>query len=207
VHALSLPLAARLDRLVGASFLRARAPSLSVSRAPLVSSAARSLARSLCSVGPACRNRSPRTARALRCGPAHIRAFPGLDPTCPEPFLEPTHTHSSFPAQLRPQPRTLALSLSLYARAREACRGPPPVLWQPLSFCRACCLGELCPITRDLGQPSIRSLPLYFSRSTLIGPLSAPPQLRRCRPVTSSCPRRRSRVPEPSLKVTDLTCP
>jgi hypothetical protein len=55
----SLPLAAWWGRPVGASFLRARASALSssVPWAPLVSAAASSLARSLYSVGSACRTR------------------------------------------------------------------------------------------------------------------------------------------------------
>ena len=79
--------------------------------------------------------------------------------------------------------------------------------WSPLSHHRVCCLGELHPVTRDLGHPLIRSLPLCFSRSTLTGPFSAPPQLGRRRPVTSSCPDRCLRVLKPSLKVTNLTPP
>jgi hypothetical protein len=87
---------------------------------------------------------------------------------------------------------------------RELRRHSP---WSPLSPHRVCCLGELHPVTRHPGHPSIRSFPLCFSRSTLTGPFSAPPQLGRRRPVTSSCPDRFLRVPEPSLKVTNITTP
>jgi hypothetical protein len=84
-RALSLPLAARWGRSVGAGFLRARGPSLAVPRAPPVSPVARSLARSLCSVGLACRNRphstedAPTTVR-FPATPPRAQAFSGARP-------------------------------------------------------------------------------------------------------------------------------
>jgi hypothetical protein len=137
-------------RLVSASLLRARVPSLAVPQDPLVSPADHSLARSLYYVGPAYRNRLP--PNRLR-SPLWTRPRPCVSrprPHAPEPFLEPTHTHLPSPAQLCPQPSTLTLSLAL--RAHEARRGPSPILWPPLSFCRAPCLGELRPFASNVGH-------------------------------------------------------
>jgi hypothetical protein len=116
-HALSLPLAARWGRPVNAGSLRTCAPAPSVPWAPLISLVVRSLACSLCFVGSACRNHPP--------PPNHSRSLPWTCPRphvsrprphAPEPFLEPAHTQSPSPTQLRPQPSTLALSLALRAR-------------------------------------------------------------------------------------------
>jgi hypothetical protein len=147
----SLPLAVRWGRLVGASFLCAREPSLSVPRGWLVSSAACSFACSLCSVGPTYRNRPSRTARALRCGHTHDRAFPGHAPTRPGPFLDPAPTHSLPPLSCALS-RTPSPCLSLCRHAREAPRGPLPVSWPPSSFCHVRCLGDLYLFASNVGH-------------------------------------------------------
>jgi hypothetical protein len=130
-----------------------------------------------------------------------------LHPHVHEPFLEPADTHSPSPAQLHPQPSTLALSLALRARlgsSTVARRGLALVLWSPSSPRRVRCLGKLRLVTHNPRHPSVRPLPHWFAWSALTGSL---PQLCRRRPVPSPCPRCRSRVPEPPLKVTVLTPP
>jgi hypothetical protein len=123
-------------------------------------------------------------------------------------------THSlALPCSVAPStehPRPLSRSAS----AHEAHHGPPRVrcgsmliLRSPSSPCRVCCLGDLRPVTCDPGHPLVRPLPLYFSWSMLTSPLSAPPQLRHHRHVTSPCLGHHSCIPKPSLKVTDLTPP
>jgi hypothetical protein len=61
-------------------------------------------------------------------------------PHAPEPFLDPALTHSPSPAQLRPEPTTLALSLALCTRpgsSAAARRGVAPIMWSPSSPRRA----------------------------------------------------------------------
>jgi hypothetical protein len=133
-----LPPSDRWSPPVGAS-PRPHAP-LSSSRCPVGptcqrQSPPRTRAFSRCPTGPARQLRCP-FARPLSLfhgprvsepstpnrtrSPPWTRTCPRVSrprPHAPEPFFEPAHTHSRFPAQLRPQPSTLALSLSLYARA------------------------------------------------------------------------------------------
>jgi hypothetical protein len=106
--------------------------------------------RSLCSAGPAYWTRPPQTALALYRGRAHDSAFSGYAPTRPSLFWSlPTLTRP--PRSVAPQPSTLALSLALRTR-REAHRGPSSVLWPPLSFCRARCLGKLRLFASNVGR-------------------------------------------------------
>jgi hypothetical protein len=127
-------------------------------------------------------------------------------PPCSEPFLDPAHTHSPFPAQLRTQPSTLALSLALRARpgsSAAAHRGPPLVLQSPLSLCRACCLGEFCLFVSSSRHPSVCLQPLWFARSTLTGILLVQPKPRHRRPEASLRPHRCSSAPESPLEVSN----
>jgi hypothetical protein len=140
-----------------------------------------------------------------RTGPRDFRPRPHV----PEPFLDHTLVHSPSPAQLRPQPSTLALSLTLRV-PREFHRRTPwsharsAVVVEP-SLCR--CLDKLRLITRNPGCPSVHPLPLWFAWSMLTGAFLAQPKSRRHRPVSLLCPGRCSLAPESSLKVTVLTPP
>jgi hypothetical protein len=135
---------------------------------------------------------SPPNCRAPQRGCAHDRAISGHAPTRPSPFLDPALTHSPSPAQLCSQPSTLALSLALRTRLGSSAathRGLAPVLWSSSSPRCVHCLGKLRLITRNPRHPSIRPLPLWLAWSTLTG---SPPQFRRLRFVSLSCPGRRS---------------
>jgi hypothetical protein len=192
-------------RLISASLLRACVPSLAVPWAPLVSPVDHSLARFFCYVGPAYRNCLP--PNHLR-SPLWMRPRPCVSrprPHAPEPFLEPAHTHLPSPAQWCPQPSTLTLSLAL--RAHEARRGLSPILWPPLSFCRAPCLDELHPFASNVGHLLVRPQHLWFTRSTLIGFLTLQPQLRRRRPEVSPRPYRCSSSLESPPEVSNFPMP
>jgi hypothetical protein len=144
--------------------------------------------------------------RALRHGRTHDRAFPGHAPTRPSLFWSP-HTLT------RPPPLSCALSrapspsLSLCARVREARCGLPPVLWPPLSFCRAHCLGELRPFASNVGHLLVRPKLLWFVLSALTGLFTWQLELRRCRPEASLRPRRCSSAPESPLEVNNSPTP
>jgi hypothetical protein len=128
----------------------------------------------------------------------------------PEPFLDPALVHSPFPAQLRPQPSNLALSLALrtcLGSSAATRRGLALVLRSQSSPCRIRCLGKLRLIPHNLGCPLVRLLPLWFAWATLTEAFLTQPESHRRRPKPSSCPRHRSRVPESLLKVTNLTPP
>jgi hypothetical protein len=110
--------------------LPSRVPSsLSILWAPRVSADHPFARRSLCSVGPACRNRPPEppalsavdapTTAHFLATPPRARAFFGSHPHSPP-----------SPAQLHPQPSTLALSLSRSARAMKLA-----VVRRPLCGC------------------------------------------------------------------------
>jgi hypothetical protein len=130
-------------------------------------------------------------------------------PHTPEPSLEPAHTHLPSPAQLRPQPSTLAPSLDVHAPRELRHRSPSSHARSAVAVEPSPCLLPQWALPRHpwpgtpLGSPP---LPLSLS-TTLNSSLSAPPQLRRRWPVSSPCPGRRSRVLELPLKVTDLTLP
>jgi hypothetical protein len=148
----------------------------------------------------------PRTAHALRRGRAHDRAFPGHAPTRPSLFWSP-------PSLTRPPPLSCTLrqapspSLSLCAHAREARCGPPPVLWLPLSFYRAHCLGELRPFACNMGHLLVRPQPLWFALSALTGFFTWQTELCRHRPEASLRPCRCSSAPESPLKVNNSPTP
>jgi hypothetical protein len=197
-------------RLVGATLFHVCVLSLTVSRALLVSSETRSLARSLSDPwGPFV---GPFPSEALVLSPwTHPRPHDFRPrPHAPESFLDPALVHSPCPAQLRPQPSTLVLSLAqrVHLRSSVAARhGLAPILRSPSSPHLVHCLGKLRLITCNPGRPSVCPLPLWFAWSALIGAFLTQPQFCRCRPASLSCPERRSRVPEPPLKVTVLTPP
>jgi hypothetical protein len=120
-------------------------------------------------------------------------------PTLARSFLAPAPTPSSLPS-LAP-PAELPHSPHITRASKDIAvvrRNPVCVLRSPSSPRCVCCLGELRLITSDLGHPSVRSLPIYFPRST-------PQQLHHHRPEASPRPCRRSKVPVLSLKVTNLT--
>jgi hypothetical protein len=100
-RALSLPLAARWGRLVGAIFLRAREHSLSIPRAPLSMFCGSHLSEP-----------SPRTAHALRRGRVHDHAFLGHAPRARAFSRACTHS-LAFPRSFAPlaeHPRPLSRS-------------------------------------------------------------------------------------------------
>jgi hypothetical protein len=84
---------------------------------------------------------------------------------------------------------------------------PSHVLPPLLGARRALCLGKSCLGVRNLGRASIYFLPLWFPLSVLIGAFLAQPENHHRRPKPSSCLRRRSRVPESLVKVTNLSQP
>jgi hypothetical protein len=107
---LSLPGGADLS----APVFSAHASTLSVPRAPLVSSAARSLARSLCSMGLACRNRPPKTPALYTVDAPTTARFPTMPPRAQA--FSGARTHSlALPRSVAPSVEHL-LPLSRSAR-------------------------------------------------------------------------------------------
>jgi hypothetical protein len=168
------------------ALLPVRSPALSVPWAPPVGTVPPNQSRS-----PLWTHPRPRVSRPR--------------PHAPEPFLEPAHTHSPSSAQLRPQPSTLALSLS--TRAHEARRGLPPILWPPLSFCDVCCLSELRPFASNVGHLLVRPQHLWFARSVLTSFLTLQSELHHRRPEVSLRPRRCSGTPESAPNVRNSPTP
>jgi hypothetical protein len=124
----------------------------------------------------------------------------------PKPFLDPALVHSPFLAQLHPQLSTLALSLALRAclgSSAAARHGLAPVLRSSSSPRRVHWLGKLLLITHNPRCSLVRPLPLWFAWSALTRAFLAEPESHHRRPKLSSCPCRRSRVPESLLMVTD----
>jgi hypothetical protein len=138
-------------------------------------------------MGPTCRNRPPRTARALRHGRIHNSAFSGHAPTRPSLLSSP-------PTLTCPPPLSCALSRAPSPRL-SMCTHPGSsatvhrrltlVLRSRSSPHRVYCLSELCLVTRGPGHPSVRPLSLCLSRprSTV---LSLP---HRSSVVVDPCPR------------------
>jgi hypothetical protein len=82
-----------------------------------------------------------------------------------------------------------------------------PILSPPLDARRAPCLGKLCLGVRMTGHTLIYYLPLLFPLPVLTGAFLRQSESHRHRPKPSSCLYRHSRVPEPILKVTNLSRP
>jgi hypothetical protein len=114
-------------------------------------------------VGPVCRSLPLRIARArparryglrahnARRGRAH--PHPGLFLAAQHPLaLLFPHSHTRNPQH---SPRTVRTPT-------EFCRRSPvrtPIPSPPLGACRACCLGKLCLVIRNLGRLAVRPLP------------------------------------------------
>jgi hypothetical protein len=145
--------------------------------------------------------------RALH-GRAHVRAILGHYPRA-RPLLKPPPIRSAMSPTRRHPRFAFARALSL-PRARNTVtvhRVRAPVPPPPLRPRRALCLGESRLDVRNSGHASIYSLPVWFPLPVLIGAFPAQPESRRRQPKPSSCPCRRSRVPESLLKVTNLSRP
>jgi hypothetical protein len=146
---------------------------------------------------------SPRTARALRRGCAHDRAFSGRAPTCLSLLWSPpTLTHPS-PLSCT-HSRAPSPSLSLCERAQEA---PSHVLRPPLSLCRARCLVEFRFFANSVGILRFAPNPLWLAHSALTGVIPVQPKPRRRRREASPRLRRCSNTLESPLEVTTLPCP
>ena len=121
LSSLSLLLPGGVD--LSAQVPSAHARSLSLFRGPRLSALKPvfSPALSLCSMGPACQNRPPRTACALHRGRAHDRVFIGHAPTLPSLFWSPPTLNRPPPLSCAPS-RAPSLSLSRSTRApRKLC--------------------------------------------------------------------------------------
>jgi hypothetical protein len=216
-HSLPLPLATRWDRIVGAGFLarpfslaargvcpisvdRLFVSQLSMARGPHMSASSHSLTS---------RPRTPSWTRPRTPSwTSPRRAFPGHSLTCSTSFWIP-HPLAHYPCSVAPPTYPLApLSRTTHPGSSAGIRrGPVLVRLSRSSPRHVYCLHELCLVTNNLEHPLVFSLPLYSSRSMFTRPFFTAQQLRCRRPDTPPCLDRLSRVPEPSLKVTNLTLP
>jgi hypothetical protein len=127
----------------------------------------------------------------------------------PNPYSSPLMSPRPFPP-LTDTParlRSCVVSSQSSRKTAAARRARAPVPSPPLGLRRAFRLSESRLDARNLRRASIYSLPLWFPLSVLTGPSLAQPESRRRRPKPSSCPCRRSTVPESSLEVSNPAVP
>jgi hypothetical protein len=143
-----------------------------------------------------------------RHGRAHVHAIPRHYPRARPLLKPPSCPLCHFPHSQTPLARLRSCTVSSRARKTVAVhRVRVPVPLPPLRPRRVLCLGESRLGVRNSGHASIYSLLVWFPLPMLTGAFPAQSESRRCRPKPSSCPCRRSRVPESLLKVTNLSHP